>query len=54
MEIARSIARENVHLGAVAAFGPDSPSRFFDRVDVYIYDAIRKAFPGTVKIGSSR
>ena len=28
------------------------PCRSFDRVDVYNYDAIRKAFPGIARFGS--
>jgi hypothetical protein len=47
MKIAASIARESVQPGAPAAFGVPTLARCFDRVEVYIYDARRKAFPGT-------
>ena len=33
-------------------FGSAVAFRFFDRVPVYLYDAFRKAFPGTARIGS--
>ena len=49
MEIGRSITRENVQPGAAAAFGSATPCRSFDRVDVYIYDARQKAFPGIAR-----
>jgi len=41
-----------MQVGAPVTFGPAASFRFFDRVPVYLYDASRKAFPGTARIGS--
>jgi hypothetical protein len=37
---------------AVAAFGSVAARRSFDRVEVYIYDASWKAFPGIARFSS--